>query len=212
MEQEIKNILANYSYDKQYFDKIANIKKIIDEEYQKYYEFKENKKINDNIIKLIESTKWSKNEIEELKKLKIKKNFKKSYENIAGQNIDLRYTYDIYKNKYCYTINLDIYGYKDDDKLNFWYEEFENEIAIINLFEDLKFKKISIQNFVQYILYILKNDYEYEIYDYLFSNIDDEYEEYKKAKQKEIALKDKKKKEIKNYNKNINKDIQDFFN
>lgn len=34
----------------------------------------------------------------------------------------------------------------------------------------------------------------------------------KKSKQKEIMLKDKKKKEIKNYNKNINKDIQDFFN
>lgn len=108
-----------------------------------------------------------------IKRVKNKKKFTKSYENIAGQNINFRYVYEIYKNKYCHTINLDIYGYKYDTKLNFWYENFENESAIINLYENLKFSKISIKNFVQYILYIFKNDYEYEIYDYCFLDVDD---------------------------------------
>lgn len=191
MEKEIKNIIDKYKNTKTFSNDIKNAKNIIDGKYEEIINKKHNDKLNIKIMDFLQKSKFDKNENNELKKIKVEKNSKKTKENIADYFLDITYAYTIIFNNKNYVFYLTLYGDKEDCDPSFIYGELENEDALITLYGEMNLNDISISTFVKYILCVLSDDYEYEIFDYCFSTYEEDYDKYKNDQKKDKNQKNK---------------------
>lgn len=201
MLNDIIAVLEKHKKNDYYFKELAKIKLIIDKEYDYHNELVKNKNMNKKYKKFLKNENFDEKEINELKEIYIEKYTKN--EDIADYFLSLDYYYYLCKNNKTYKINLCVYGDKECPEINFYYSENENDVAIINLFEDMQFRDTNIKTFVLCICHLLKNSYQY--IDDLFEDVETTYIYHKEKTEKDEKNKKKIEKKNKNYNKEINK-------
>lgn len=181
MEGEIKAIIQKYKNTYDYNISITNIKKIIDHEYQNILDEEKEKKIHLKLKTLFEKKIANEKELIELQKIKIKINKEFFEENVADYFLDCRFAYDLWYKKKIFTIALSLCGDRETCNPVFLYKlkfqknkkdfMYENEDAIKELYEDLKFKHVQMNNLIKYLLALFELHYVGDIYEYCFSNL-----------------------------------------
>lgn len=161
MFESIKTIIDANKNNANLILELKNIKKYIDDimDAQNNDLYENNLK---NILELsLANNNITKKEYNELKKIKISKNFIKTHEDSADYFLDIEYAYDLKYKSHDYTFYFQWYGDKEEASPEFYCEDNKEKTLIKgkkitydfqDLYERIGFKNLKYVNFISFLI------------------------------------------------------------